>query len=52
VPRAFRPETELLIFQRSEGDPLYAEEFVRLISDRGFMLYTGCITAWRRTVLI
>ncbi len=32
------PELERAILERAEGNPLYAEEFVRLLADRGFEL--------------
>ncbi len=35
------PEVEATILDRVEGNPLFAEEFVRLLTDRGLVVETG-----------
>ncbi|MDX6327154.1 MAG: hypothetical protein QOK15_3508 [Nocardioidaceae bacterium] len=43
--RAVLPaETQNLVVERSGGNPLYAEEFVRMLSDRGFLDDPGRLT--------
>jgi class 3 adenylate cyclase/tetratricopeptide (TPR) repeat protein len=38
---ALRPEIEAAILERVEGNPLFAEEFVRLLTDRGLLMEAG-----------
>lgn len=46
LSRAVLPaETQAALLERAGGNPLYAEEFVRMLTDRGFMTERGQLTA-------
>ena len=46
------PEIQALLLERAGGNPLYAEEFVRLLSDRGLLVRSGRVVRLATTAAI
>src|SRR4029453_10339094 len=46
------PEIQALLLERAGGNPLYAEEFVRLLSDRGLLVRSGRVVRLATTATI
>ena len=46
------PEIQALLLERAGGNPLYAEEFVRLLSDRGLLVRSGRVVRLAATAAI